>query len=120
MFLTFSKKKLPPVFPKNVFSYLESFSKKRGGNIMTIGYQQARVAIIVISFFIGWCYMTKCHSESRILKVTLKNRANQLRNFTAPGRDYSIPVVSSIFYELRFYMSAFYRLDVNLKQRSTT
>ena len=87
---------------------------------MTIGYQQARVAIIVISFFIGWCYMTKCHSESRILKVTLKNRANQLRNFTAPGIDYSIPVVSSIFYELRFYMSAFYKLDANLKQRSPT
>ena len=43
MFLTFSKKKKPPVFPKNVFSYLESISRKRGENIMTIRYQQARV-----------------------------------------------------------------------------
>ena len=43
------------------------------------------------------------HRESRILKVTLTNRDNQLRNFTGPGRDYSIPVPSSIFYELSFF-----------------
>ena len=32
-----------------------------------------------ISLFIGWCYTVKRHGESRILKVTLRNRANQLR-----------------------------------------
>ena len=57
--------------------------------------------------------MVKHHGKSSILKVTLKNRANQLRNFTEPGRDYSIPVPSSIFYELSFFVSAFYKLDVS-------
>ena len=57
--------------------------------------------------------MVKRHGKSSILKVTLKNRANQLRNFTEPGRDYSIPVPSSIFYELSFFASAFYKLDVS-------
>ena len=81
---------------------------------MTIRYQQTREAIIrVISFFIGWCYTAKRHGESRILKVTLRNRANKLRIFTEPGRDYSIPVPSSIFYELSFFVPAIYKLDVS-------
>ena len=57
--------------------------------------------------------MAKCHRAGRILKVTLTNRANQLRNFTGPGKDYPIPVPSSIFYELSFFVSAFYKLDVS-------
>ena len=32
-----------------------------------------------IPFFIGLCYTVKCHGKSWILKVTLRNRANQLR-----------------------------------------
>ena len=36
--------------------------------------------------------MAKCHRASRILKVTLTIGANQLRNFTGPGKDYPIPV----------------------------
>ena len=81
---------------------------------MTIGYQQAREVIYrVISFFIRGCYTAKRHGKSRILKVTLRNRANQLRIFTETGRGYSIPVPSSIFYELSFFVPAIYKLDVS-------
>ena len=45
MFQLFSKEKQPPVFPKNVLPYLESVSRKRGRNKMSVPYQQAREAI---------------------------------------------------------------------------
>ena len=51
--------------------------------------------------------------ESGILEVTLRIRANQPRIFTESGRDYSILVPSSIFYELSFFVPAFYKLDVS-------
>ena len=57
--------------------------------------------------------MAKCHGKSRILKVILRNRGNQLRIFIKPGRDYSKPVQSSIFYELSFFMPAIYKLNVS-------
>ena len=46
MFQTFSKEKYLQYSPKNVMSYLESILRKRGGNIMSICYQQAREGII--------------------------------------------------------------------------
>ena len=50
--------------------------------------------------------MAKRRCESGILKVTLRNRANQPRNFTKTGRDYSIPVPYSILLaELFFSLS---------------
>ena len=71
---------------------------------MTIRYQQERVTIILGELlFYRIVLHGEGHRESRILKVTLTNRANQLRNFAEPGRDYSIPVPSSIFYELSFF-----------------
>ena len=46
MFLTVSKEKYLQYSQKNISAYLESISRKRGGNIMTIRYQQARVEIM--------------------------------------------------------------------------
>ena len=59
-----------------------------------------------VFFLIGWCYKAKRQGQNRILKVTLRNRANQLRIFTEPGKDYYIPVPSSFFYELSFFVTA--------------
>ena len=70
---------------------------------MTIRYQQARKEIISGDFLF---YRTVLHDESRTLKVSLRDRANQLTIFTEPGRDYSTPASSSIFYELSFFMTA--------------
>ena len=70
---------------------------------MTIRYQQARKEIISGDFLF---YRMVLHDESRTLKVSLRDRANQLTIFNEHGRDYSIPVSSSIFYELSFFMTA--------------
>ena len=64
---------------------------------------QAREEIISGDFLF---YRVSLHGKSRILKVSLRDRANQFRSFNEPGRDYSIPVSSSIFYELSFFMTA--------------
>ena len=50
--------------------------------------------------------MAKGHGESRIFKVTLKDRANQLRTLSEPGRDYFVPIPSGIVYELSFFVGA--------------
>ena len=70
---------------------------------MTIHYQQAREDIMQGNFRF---YRMVLHGESRIFKVTLRDRANQLRIFTEPGRDYYVPVPSSTFYELSFFVTA--------------
>ena len=46
MFQTSLKKNNFKYSQKNILSYLESISRKRGGNITTFYYQQAREAII--------------------------------------------------------------------------
>ena len=81
---------------------------------MTIGYQQAREVIIEGDFlFYRMVLHGQAPRQKQNIKVTLRNRANQFRIFTEPGRDYSIPVPSSIFYELSFFVPAIYKLDVS-------
>ena len=46
MFQIFSKQKKLSSIPPKKWSYLESISRKRGKNIMSIGYQQAQEASI--------------------------------------------------------------------------
>ena len=70
---------------------------------MTTHDQQAREKIISGEFLF---YRMVLRGESRILKVSLRDRANQFTIFNEPGRDCSIPVSSSIFYELSFFMTA--------------
>ena len=57
--------------------------------------------------------MTKRRGKSRILNITLRKRANQLRIFTEPRRDCSILIPSRIFNELSFFMPGLYKLDVS-------